>query len=206
MGDETVSYRAIRNSLSTFDIVLLKGVGIESDLIKVVELSPWTHVAMVIRIADCDLPLIWESTPLKFIDDVLLHTRKSGARIVSLDDRLRIAIEKKFYDRFAVRKLDVERTPAMFAALQDYIERVHRLSFPTLWELAKDYVKGRFLDEQTNCDHIYCAELVAETYMHLGLLATDHPPNRYSPKDFSSEVRLPLLRGARLLDEIIFSV
>ena len=60
--------------------------------------------------------------------------------------------------------------------LQEYIEKVHRLSYPTHWELAKDYVKGRFLDEETNCNHIYCAELVAETYMHLGILATDHPP------------------------------
>ncbi len=206
MEDKVARYQDIRSRLSTGDLILMHGVDVESSIIRLAELSPWSHVAMVVRVPDLGPPLIWESTPLHFIEDVVLHTKKSGARIVSLDDRLRVAVTKKFYSRFAVRRLDVERTPEMISALQEYIERVHNLPFPSTWELARDYVKGRFFDEEARFDHVYCAELVAETYMHMGVLAADHPPNRYAPKDFSSEVDLPLLKGARLLKEIFFTV
>lgn len=206
MIDTIAKYGDIRDKLSTGDLVLMHGLDIESDIIEAVEHSPWSHVAMVLRIYGVDPPLIWESTPLHFIEDVVLHAKKSGARIVSLDDRLRVGITKKLYKGFALRRLVVERTTAMMDALRNYIEQVHSLPFPTDWELTKSYLKGRVLDEEANYDSLFCAELIAETYMHMGLLASDYPPNRYSPKDFSSEVQLPLLKGAQLRKEIKFTV
>jgi hypothetical protein len=205
MKEKVVRYRDIRNTMLSGDLVLMHGMDMESGIIESVKHSPWSHVAMVVRIDGVDTPLIWESSPLHFIRDMVLETRKSGARIVSLDERLEVGIMKKLYRGFAWRRLEVERTREMMDALRNYIEDVHSLPFPTDWELAKSYLRGRLLDEEAHYDSKFCAELIAETYMHMGLLASDHPPNRYSPKDFSSDVELPLLRNVRLSKEILFS-
>jgi hypothetical protein len=205
MADTVIKYSDVRDTLLTGDLVLMQGLDIESDIIQVVEHSPWSHVAMVIRINGVDSPFIWESTPLHFLEDIVLHSKKSGARIVSLDDRLRIGIVKKLYKAYALRRLAARRTSDMMDKLKSYIENVHSLPYPTDWELAKSYLKGRFLDEKVNLPSLFCAELIAETYMHMGLLDFDHPPNWYSPKDFSSEVTLPLLKRARLQKELVFS-
>ena len=73
VGKKTVPYDEIRDTLMTGDIVLFHGLGWESDIIQVVELSQWTHVAMVVRAPEIDYPLIWESTPLQFIEDKTIH-------------------------------------------------------------------------------------------------------------------------------------
>jgi len=205
MVKTTVTYREIRDSLRTGDLVLMQGLGIESDVIKAVEHSHWSHVAMVLQICGVDQPLIWESTPLHFLEDQVLHSKKSGARIVSLDDRLRLGVEKKLYKDFALRRLKVKRTHDMMDKLRSYIENVHLLPYPTDWELATSYFRGKVLDEKVNIPSMFCAELIAETYMHMGLLDFDHPPNGYSPKDFSSAVKLPLLKSATLEKELLFS-
>jgi hypothetical protein len=205
MGSIIRPYLKIRNSMSTGDIILMHGIDVESEIIELAERSPWSHVAMVLRTVIEDPPLLWESTPLHFTKDVMLNIRISGARIVSLEDRLRIGMERRLYSRFALRRLEATLTPDMLGALRDYIEQVHQLRYPTTWELAEDYMKGRVLDETASFDHVYCAELIADTYMHMGLLSGDHPPNRYTPKDFSSEGRLSLLKGAYLSEEIYFA-
>jgi hypothetical protein len=53
---------------------------------------------------------------------------------------------------------------------------------------------------------VFCSELVAAAYQHLGLLDQYPPAGGYAPKDFSSEqtdsAALLLLKGAQLSDEI----
>jgi len=206
MGHKTIPYPKIRKSVSTGDIILMHGLDFEAGIIELAEFSPWSHVAMVIRTGKRDPPLLWESTPLHFTEDVVLHARKSGARLVSLENRLRIGLTRRLYSKFAWRRLEAELTSDMLDALREYIEQVHQIRFPSTLELANDYIKGRLLDEAAIFDHAFCAELVAATYMHMGLLAPDHPSNSYTPKDFSSEGRLPLLKGAHLLKEVYFEL
>jgi hypothetical protein len=205
MAAPLVTYGEIRETLLTGDLVLMQGVDVESDIIRALEHSPWSHVAMVIRMGGVDPPLLWESTPLHFLEDVVLHSRKSGARIVSLDERLRSGVTRKLYRAFALRRLKTARSDDMLEGLRQYIENVHLLPFPSDWELARLYIKGRILDEKSQHSSLYCAELIAETYMRMGLLAPEHPANWYIPKDFSSDRRLPLLKKARLQKEILFS-
>jgi hypothetical protein len=50
---------------------------------------------------------------------------------------------------------------------------------------------------------LFCAQLVAATFIGMGLLPSDPPSNFYDPKDFSTEYqRLPLQKGATLEPEI----
>jgi hypothetical protein len=208
MGGRTVLYAEIRDTLMTGDIVLFHGLGWESEIIQVMELSQWTHVAMVVRVPEIDYPLIWESTPLQFIEDKAIHKKKSGARLVSLDERLAVAVEKKLYGKFAVRRLEVVRTAEMIETLKSFISgKVHYLPYPSDWKMLLEFLQGRLLmEERSKVDNVYCAELIAETYKQIGLLSYDALPNSFMPKDFSSNAALTLLRDARLGEEILLIV
>jgi hypothetical protein len=208
MGDRTVPYAEIRDTLMTGDIVLFHGLGWESDIIQVVALSQWTHVAMVVRSPEIDYPLIWESTPLQFIEDKAIHKKKAGARLVSLDERLAVAVEKRLYSRFAVRRLEVVRSEEMIETLIKFISgKVHYLPFPSDWKMMLAFIRGWLLmEEKSTTYNVYCAELVAETYKQMGLLSHDLPSNSFLPKDFSSKVALTLLKDAKLGEEIFLII
>ena len=208
MVEKTVPYAEIRDTLLTGDIVLFHGLGWENDIIEVVELSQWTHVAMVVRAPEIDYPLIWESTPLQFIEDKAMHKKKAGARLVSLDERMAVAIEKRLCDRFAVRHLEVVRTEEMIISLRKFISgKVHELLYPSYWKMLLEFLRGRLLkEEKAWANDVFCAELLAETYKQMGLLSHDVPSNSFLPKDFCSKVELSLLNGAKLGDEIFLIV
>jgi hypothetical protein len=50
---------------------------------------------------------------------------------------------------------------------------------------------------------MFCSELVAYTYIQLGLLTTIHPSNSYFPVDFSDNLSVGLLKRAWLGNEIL---
>ena len=192
-------YENVRSSIQTGDIVLFHGLDLESEIIEFVEHSMWSHVGMVVRMPCLDYPLLWESTPLHYLTDPLLHKTKSGPRLVSLDDRLVVSLNKGFYNRFMVRRLEVKRSKDMLNALSDLISEVHLLTFPTEWVVLKDFLEGRLLKSAPGVRRsFYCSELVAETYMRMGLLPKTPPSNAYLPKDFASQAHLPLQMGAKL--------
>lgn len=196
---QAVSYEQLRPDLQTGDLVLFHGLDFESALIEFLEHSQWSHVGMVVVLPCLNYPLLWESTPLHSLTDPLLHRAKSGPRLVPLDDRLRLSLDRKLYNRFMVRHLHVSRTPDMLDALKGFIAEVHRLSFPGNWEMFKEFLEGRLLNSQPETRRsFYCAELVAESYMRMGLLPDSPPSNAYLPKDFTDQGHLPLLQGARL--------
>ena len=203
---QAVPYEHLRPGLQTGDLVLFHGLDLESALIEFLEHSQWSHVGMVVRLPCLNYPLLWESTPLHFLTDPLLHQAKSGPRLVSLDDRLRLSLDRGLYNRFMVGHLQVSRNPDMLSALTRFIAEVHRLSFPGSWEMLKEFLEGRLLNRQPETRRsFYCAELVAESYMRMGLLPDSPPSNAYLPKDFTAQGHLPLLQGARLAPSLPFS-
>jgi hypothetical protein len=205
MGEKDTFYSAIRDNLMTGDILLFHGIGWDSGVIQFLEQCRWTHVGMVVRMPGIEYPLIWESYPYEYVEDILLREKKSGARLVSLDERLAVGVEKGLFDIAAVRLLRVERTPEMFKALKEFIQGMfHALPYPGDWEMLIDYLLGRFFrEEKTETREVQCAELVAETYKRMGILSNDKLSNSFVPKDFSSEGRLSLLLGAELEEECI---
>lgn len=194
-----VAYNRIRNTLQTGDLVLFHGLDLESELIEIIEYSIWSHVGMVVRMPCLNYPLLWESTPRHFLTDPLLGRPKAGPRLVSLDERLTMAIDKHLYDRFMVRPLRINRSAKMLRTLSAFIAEVHRMDFPGNWHMLKDFLEGRLLKTRpdTRCS-FYCAELIAETYMRLGLLRESPPSNAYLPKDFAPGGKLTLQKGATL--------
>jgi hypothetical protein len=201
--DQVTPYENVRNGLKTGDLVLFHGLDLESEFIEFVEHSIWSHVGMVVRMPCLEYPLLWESTPLHYLTDPLLHQRKSGPRVVSLDDRLVVSMSKGLYNRFLVRRLEVNRSKDMFNNLANFISEVHWMTFPAEWVVIRDFLEGRFLQSVPGVRRsFYCSELVAETYMRMGLLPKTPPSNAYMPKDFAPGGHLPLHMGAKLGKDI----
>jgi hypothetical protein len=88
-----------------------------------------------------------------------------------------------------------------------YIYKVNRFPFPSQVEVIRRVIQTRFLlrwwPRKRRYGSIFCTELVAESYMWMGLLPDIPPPSEYLPLDFSERKKLPLLKGASLGREML---
>jgi hypothetical protein len=95
----------------------------------------------------------------------------------------------------------------MFRSLFRYIYKVHRLPFPSQIEVIRRVIQTRFLlrwwPRRRRYRSIFCTELIAETYMRMGLLPDTPPASAYLPLDFSERKKVPFLKGASLGREIL---
>ncbi|HEY0343411.1 MAG TPA: hypothetical protein VGC59_02115, partial [Solirubrobacteraceae bacterium] len=85
--------------------------------------------------------------------------------------------------------------------LMEVIERLDGRAFPTTLGLARQWITGRVRRASTR-ETIYCAELVATTYQHMGLLPSRRPASWYDPGRFWSGDRIELVAPFALAGEI----
>ena len=82
------TYESVRNEMKTGDIVLFSGKGAISHGIKLLTLSKWSHVGMILRLPDSRAVFLWESTTLSNLKDAIDGKKKKGVQLVLLRDRL----------------------------------------------------------------------------------------------------------------------
>ncbi|MDP4142871.1 MAG: hypothetical protein Q8936_00105 [Bacillota bacterium] len=212
MNDLYRGFNDIISDLRTGDIVLFKGDWFISKVIQKFEHSQWSHVAMVVRAEDLgykdkEYPtLLWESTPENDLDDFQLNKKKTGPQLINLHERLHIDFVKKYNDAFAVRHLKVERTPEMMDKLGRFIAAAHSAEFPSYLKFIIEFFEGRLLNVKPSLDNFFCSELVAESYIQMGLLPAGRSSESYDPKDFSASGKITLENGAKLGEEISIDV
>ncbi len=198
------SFDEVKHDLHTGDIFLFKGVD-KPGLDIFGEYINWTHVAMVVRFPEKDEVLLWESTDLETVFDKKFNKMKKGPQLVSIHERL------KTYktDLFALRKLKVALTQEMLKNLFNFIREVHPLPFPGDFNIISRFLRNKFLGwlfkRKRKYKDIFCSELVAETYIKMGLFSESENPGSYLPSDFSSGKVLPFLKGAYLGPEIFIN-
>lgn len=216
---QTVAYNEIKDSLQTGDIILMKGLYSSSHVIELIEHSDWSHAAIVVLAKDINFDsddpiLLWESNikqekkeyQNEKVIDLLTKGKKddkNGPQLVSLRQRMQLNYKHKDDGKFAVRHLYTERNQQMFDTLKEVMENYHSATFPTTKEEIEDPIKGRFHGIQTSEKHIFCSELVAITFIKMGLLSTVHTTNSYIPADFSDAMSVGLLKRAWLGNEIM---
>ena len=83
----------------------------------------------------------------------------------------------------------------------EIINRFDGRAFPTTPGLIRQWAKGR-LRRRSSLEAIYCAELIATTYQHMGLLPTHRPASWYDPGRFWSGDSLKLVSPFALAGEI----
>jgi hypothetical protein len=205
---QTVSYEDLGANARTGDVILMHGTYTSSRIIQFFEGCEWSHSAMIVIAGDLglDLPkdqvLLWESNVHTPARDVILNETKTGPMLVDLKERIYNNFEHKDDSAFAIRHLYTERDAEMFENLRAAIDETHDAVFPSSKDEFGHFLEGRLHERQAPPGSFFCSQLLAHTFMKLGLVSTLHPDNAYAPADFSQGLSLPLLRGAFLGPEI----
>ena len=185
---------------STGDIWLFRGRSLPDRAIRAVTNSPVNHVGMVVALDDLP-PLLWHAELGRSLPDVWTGQRQRGVQLHRLGEAVSTWNER--YDQRAwMRQLHggaVERGHE--DRLMEIIDRFDGRPFPTSLGLARQWVMGRFR-RSSSLETVYCAELVATTYQHMGLLPSRRPASWYDPGRFWSGDRIELVAPFVLADEV----
>jgi len=187
----------------TGDIWLFRGRSAADTAIRVATNAPINHVGMAVVIEDLP-PLLWHAELGRSLEDRWTGQHQRGAQLHDLHEAVR-TWHDKYDQRVWLRQLQVQVTPVMEDAVLETIARLDGTPFPSTARLARRWLRGR-AHSQASLETMYCAELVAGTYVEMGLLSKPRPENWYDPGRFWSGDKLQLADGAMLRQEIEVSV
>ena len=83
----------------------------------------------------------------------------------------------------------------------EIIDRFDGRPFPATVALGQGWLRGR-IGRPSSLETVFCAELVAMTYQHMGLLTHSRPPSWYDPGRFWSGDEIALVPPYGLSAEI----
>jgi hypothetical protein len=198
----TVVYEDIEPRLRTGDVFLFHGKSAISKKVERGTRSRFSHASMVVRPDVSKPPFLWQTGPVKIVRDRLTRTDHGGAQLGDLKEALLLMTSPEYGDEPYVRQLTLNRTPEFEQLTMMIVSDIDGRPFPTMTQMMQQWKAGQSRRSESDRT-LFCAELVAETFMRIGLLLLDPPPNSYSPKSFSSAYkRLRLLKGASFAPEL----
>ncbi len=185
---------------STGDIWLFRGRSIADRAIQTVTNSPVNHVGMVVAIDDLP-PLLWHAELGRSLPDVWTGGRQRGVQLHVLRDAVR-TWDERYRQRAWMRPLEGQLERRHEDRLMEVIERFDGRAFPTSPGLARQWLTGRVRRRESSLETVYCAELVATTFQHMGLLPKRRPASWYDPGRFWSGDRIELVPPFALGEEV----
>ncbi len=188
------------DTAATGDIWLFRGRSLADRAIQTVTNSPVNHVGMVVALDDLP-PLLWHAELGRSLPDVWTGERQRGVQLHKLRDAV-TTWDQRYGQRAFMRQLEGEIRREHEDRLMEVIERFDGRAFPTTPGLARQWVTGRVRRRDSSLETIYCAELVATTYQHMGLLPQRRPASWYDPGKFWSGDRIDLVPPFSLSSEI----
>ena len=218
MPEDALSLAEAGAITRTGDLWLFRGFSAADRAIRLTTNSPVNHVGMAITIDDMP-PLMWHAELGRSLPDVWTGEHHRGAQLHDLNAAV-TTWALKYGQRAWLRPLEPSVTREMEDAALRTVSRLDGTPFPSMASLAGSWLKSRAStlrrrdkkqDERTEADKAqedadlesaYCAEIVAMTYVEMGLLASDRPLGWYDPGRFWSGDRLQLRNGAKLGNEI----
>jgi hypothetical protein len=170
---------------ATGDLWLFRGRSGADRAIQTLTNSPVNHVGMVVAIDDLP-PLMWHAELGASLVDVWTGQHHRGVQLHHLRD----AVDRwrnVYGQRAWLRQLSGEITRAHEDRLMEAIGRYNGRAFPKPATLLRQFARSRISPQQPRArETAFCAEVVAATYQHMGLLAKDHDPSWYDPGTFWS--------------------
>jgi hypothetical protein len=185
---------------ATGDIWLFRGRALADLAIRAATNSPVNHVGMVVALDDLP-PLLWHAELGRSLPDVWTGERRRGAQLHLLGEAARTWSER-YGQRAWVRQLEGAIERRHEDRLMEVIERLDGRPFPSMIGLARQWTTAQLLRRSSSLETIYCAELVATTYQHMGLLPGRRPASWYDPGRFWSGDRIELVPPFSLGGEI----
>ena len=207
-GDVITLDRAVELA-RTGDIWVFRGTSRADRAIRGLTNAPVNHVGMAVALDDLP-PLMWHAELGRSLPDVWTGKRQRG---VQLHD-LRAAVlqwGQRYGQRGWVRQLSGELTREHEDGLLRAIARLDGTPFPSTAALAGRWLRGRAprlrrrgptSPDDATLATAYCAEVVAVTFVEMGLLPDDRRPNWYDPGRFWSGDDLELAPGFALGGEV----
>jgi hypothetical protein len=199
VDDAALTLRDAVDSAHTGDIWLFRGGSLADRAIRVATNSPVNHVGMVVAIDDLP-PLLWHAELGRSLPDVWTGERQRGVQLHKLEDAV-TTWNERYGQRAWVRALEGEIERHHEDRLMETIDRFDGRPFPTTLGLARQWLNGRFR-RSSSLESIYCAELVATTFQHMGLLPSRRPASWYDPGRFWSGDRIELVPPFALAGEV----
>jgi hypothetical protein len=178
------------DTASTGDVWLFRGKSFADVAIRTVTNAPVNHVGMVVALDDLP-PLLWHAELGRSLPDVWTAQRQRGVQLHLLGDAVSTWRER-YGQRAWMRPLEGELQRDHDDRLMEVIARFDGRPFPTTAGLARQWLVGR-VRRSSSLETIYCAELVATTYQHMGLLPKRRPASCYDPGRFWSGDRIDLV-------------
>jgi hypothetical protein len=168
---------------ATGDIWLFRGGSMADLTIRALTNSPVNHVGMAVAIDDLP-PLLWHAELGRSLPDVWTGERHRGVQLHLLAEAVR-TWNMRYQQRAWVRQLDGPIERHHEDRLMEVIDRFDGRPFPTTLGLLRRWL-SRPVRRVSSLEETFCAELVATTYQHMGLLARRRPAGSYDPGRFWS--------------------
>jgi hypothetical protein len=198
VSDTTLALDDAVAAAATGDLWLFRGRSVADRAIQAVTNAPVNHVGMVVALDDLP-PLLWHAELGSSVPDVWTGERQRGVQLHLLRDAV-ATWRERYGQRAYVRVLEGTIERHHEDRLMEVVERFDGRPFPTTPGLVRQWVNGRFRRSSSR-GAIYCAELVATTYQHMGLLPSRRPPSWYDPGRFWSGDRIELVPPFALATE-----
>jgi len=210
--ERTTKYDEIKQSLKTGDIVLFSGMSPMSNIVKCSSSSQWSHIGMVVRlgnsedrlkIRDPDGLYLWHSNSdsIDCLPDVISGVPKTGCQLSTLGKAIRC-----YTGTCVLRQLSDPFYDDQGLVKEFIFKEAHKNYEKNTCELFLSVYDGPCGRNKKNTEYYFCSELVAQTYMVMGLLKDQEygiPSNEYLPRDFSEDSVLELLSNYTLLEEFM---
>jgi hypothetical protein len=185
---------------ATGDLWLFRGRSFADRAIQAVTNSPVNHVGMVVALDDLP-PLLWHAELGRSLPDVWSGQRQRGVQLHVLRDAV-TTWNERYRQHAWVRQLEGTIERVHEDRLMEVIARLDGKPFPTTVGLARNWLTARVRRRESPLEAVYCAELVATTYQHMGLLPSRRPASWYDPGRFWSGDRIALVPPFALGGEI----
>jgi hypothetical protein len=196
----SLSFEEAIATAATGDIWLFRGRSLADRAIQTVTNSPVNHVGMVVALGDMP-PLLWHAELGRSLPDAWTGERHRGVQLHKLADAVRIW-DSKYGQRAWMRRLEGQLTREHEDRLIETIDKYDGKPFPTTPGLMRSWATGRVRRREVSRETIYCAELVAVTLQHMGLLPDKRPMSWYDPGKFWSGDEVVLVEPFALGGEI----
>jgi hypothetical protein len=185
---------------ATGDVWLFRGRSLADRAIQTMTNSPVNHVGMVVALDDLP-PLMWHAELGRSLPDVWSGERQRGVQLHVLRDAV-TTWAGKYGQRAYMRQLEPKVEREHEDRLMEVIQRFDGRAFPTSAGLVRQWATGRIRRRESKLETIYCAELVATTYQHMGLLPSKRPASWYDPGRFWSGDRIDMVPPFSLAPEV----
>lgn len=187
----------------TGDVWLFRGHSTADRIIRTTTNSPVNHVGMALVLDDLP-PLLWHAELGQSLPDLWAGKHHRGVQLHDLRDAV-LVWGHRYGQRAWLRQLHPDVTPEMNDAVLRSVARLDGTPFPTTAKLAGGWLGGRVPGRTARhapIETAYCAEVLAMTYLEMGLLPRNRKASFYDPGRFWSGDHLGLQGGYRLGGEL----